>query len=120
MTVVVPITTVSEANRRDHWTAKAQRVRNQRVAVYLYLTPQWRTKTLPPLPATITLTRLAPRLLDDDNAVGSMKAVRDEIAALYKCGDGSPLFTWKYAQEKYHVCAVRIEIESLKPEPVNG
>lgn len=50
------------------------------------------------LPATITLTRVAPRRLDSDNLAGSFKAVQDEVAALMGIDDGDPRITWVYAQ----------------------
>ena len=34
----------------------------------------------PPIPCSVRLTRVGPGMLDDDNLVGAMKGVRDEVA----------------------------------------
>lgn len=111
----VPIVTVSESNRRDHWSVKARRVREQRAAV------AWARRRADawwePLSShpdrrwTVSLTRLAPRRLDSDNLRGALKAVRDEVAALLCIDDGDSRVTWVYAQERAREPGVRIEIE---------
>ena len=60
---------------------------------------------LPRPPVIVTITRLGPRRLDDDNLQGAAKAVRDEIAAKIGTDDGSALYTWVYRQRtgKYGV-----------------
>ena len=83
------------------------------------------------LPATITLTRLSPRLLDcDDNLPMAFKWVRDEIGACFfpdkvvryvarngavktnkGHADADPRLTWVYKQEKRKIPGIRIEIE---------
>lgn len=57
-----------------------------------------RNLRLPPMPVVVTITRLGPRRLDDDNLAAACKAVRDEIADAFKVDDGSPLYTWRYEQ----------------------
>lgn len=99
---------VSEANRRDHWAAKARRVKDQRSIVALALRQRLRGMRLP---CVVTITRIAPRRLDDDNAVSSAKACRDSIAALLGVDDRDPRVTWRVEQER-GAYAVRVEIRS--------
>lgn len=60
---------------------------------------------------TITLTRLAPRTLDDDNAIGSMKSARDGVSDALGVDDSDPRLTWRYGQEKARDYSVRVEIQ---------
>ena len=106
--IVVPIPTVSEANAHTHWRVRQKRAKSQRLAVTCHLL--FRRCDLPALPCIVTMTRLSPRKLDDDNAVGAMKHVRDAIAAYYRVDDGDPRWTWRVAQEKSKAVGVRIEI----------
>lgn len=58
---------------------------------------------------------MAPRELDDDGNVTSLKAVRDGVAdALGMKSDRDPRVTWRYAQRKGAVreYAVEIKIEA--------
>lgn len=55
-------------------------------------------KELPPPPLVVTITRIGPRKLDDDNLQSSCKYVRDMIAAAVGIDDGSAQYTWRYAQ----------------------
>lgn len=74
----LPIHVVSEANERGDWHAGAKRTREHRNLVRLAL----RTIPRPPstLPLVVTLERVAPLPLDDDNLARGLKAVRDEVA----------------------------------------
>lgn len=105
-TLTLPLRVVSESNQRDHWAAKARRVKAQRQAVAY----AWVAADLPMhrRPRQVTLTRVAPRRLDDDNLARSLKAVRDQVAQ--ECGfdDREPV-RWIYAQERGSY-AVRIEV----------
>lgn len=60
---------------------------------------------LPKPPLVVLITRIGPRKLDDDNLASACKYVRDEIARIIGLDDGSPLYTWQYAQRtgKYGV-----------------
>lgn len=53
---------------------------------------------LPAPPLLVTLTRVGPRKLDDDNLQGAFKHVRDQIAAMVGLDDGSDQYTWVYRQ----------------------
>lgn len=83
-------------SRREHWSTKQRRIKKERADVRLILS----SRTAPKVPAVVTLTRCAPRLLDDDNAVGSMKSVRDEVAAWLAIDDGDERITWRVEQRK--------------------
>jgi len=127
----VPIRTVSESNQREHWAVRARRVKEQRDAVRRYLMfygpddrgadgkdvigdwPGW----------DITLIRIAPRKLDDDNLQGSQKAVRDQVAVeLGLFSDADPRLTWHYAQARGRPkeYAVRVKIERANEKASHG
>jgi hypothetical protein len=83
-TVDVPIVLVSEANAREHWSARHRRRKEQRQMVAL----AWRAAGVK-VPvfhvAHVELTRLCPprnRSKDSDNLAMSLKSVRDEVAVL--------------------------------------
>ncbi len=97
MTAVrVPQLVPSSLNSREHWRVKAARVKRERAMVRLVLS----ARTPPPLPVTVTLVRCAPRLLDSDNAVGAMKAARDQVAEWLGVDDRDPRVTWRVRQQK--------------------
>ncbi len=125
----IPIRTVSEANRHEHWSAASKRHRSQQLTVRLSF---WHYMTLYKLPAIVTITRLAPRVLDDDNLVSALKWIRDELAEImlpdipahYMCChgrimsqkgrcDSDPRIKWRYDQEKRKEYGVRIEIKGV-------
>jgi hypothetical protein len=110
MNTIVPVRTVSEANRRDHWAKKAKRAKEQRLFTGVHLR-LWCDK--PALPCTIRLTRISSRDLDTDNLAGSQKHVRDAIAEWLGVDDGprGPV-TWEYAQERGKGWGVRVEVRA--------
>jgi hypothetical protein len=118
--VTFPMRTVSEANRRGHWSKHSGRTKGQREAAGLVVQAesqklyQRRSSTLMSVgaqwPMKVTLARLAPRDLDDDNLRGALKAVRDGVADALGIDDRDPRVTWLYAQEKAKGYAVRITI----------
>ena len=99
LVVELPIRTVSEANRREHWAARARRVKQQRSTVGLVLGAHLRLAGLNP-PCVVTPTRIAPRALDSDNAVGSLKAVRDGVSDALGVDDRDCRVTWFYDQRR--------------------
>ena len=121
----LPIKTVSEINSTEHWRIKHKRHKIQQFFVRRYFV---QNKIKVDLPCTITLTRLSPRFLDDDNLPTSMKYFRDQISeeitgkggyyitrkklvkAIKGHADNDRRMTWVYAQEKAKTQAVRIEI----------
>lgn len=122
VTVEIPMALPSVANLREHWAAKARRVKAQRAAVMLAMKAQrvqWQLDGEPgpwwPLHGgavlRVTLTRVAPRALDDDNAVSAAKGVRDAVAAYFGVDDRDPRVTWRYAQSKGKAC-VRLSFDA--------
>lgn len=64
---------------------------------------------VPALPVTVTLVRVGPRALDDDNLAFAFKAVRDGVADALGVKDHDARVTWVYAQERGPY-AIRIEL----------
>lgn len=112
MTVLMlPLKTVSESNMREHWAAKASRVKRQRQVARVM------TKASA-LPATVTLTRYSAGTLDDDNLRGALKAVRDGIADAFGVPDNDPRIRFAYAQAKAKrgEFGVQVRIEAFEQE----
>ena len=110
--VLVPVRIESEANRREHWRRVAARKSEHRSQARMALA--WSlTKVYPP--CVITLTRIAPRDLDDDNLASGFKAFRDGVADWLGIDDGDKRLTWRYAQRrgepKQYAAEVKIESE---------
>lgn len=84
---------------RQHWRKAAARKKLHRLTARLvlqqYARPMGDSERF-----TITLTRVAPRKLDDDNLASGFKAVRDGVADWLGIDDGSPRIRWEYDQEK--------------------
>jgi hypothetical protein len=97
--VTLPVKTVSESNARGHWAGKARRTKALREAAGLVVVGMLRAEGMAP-PCTVTLTRIAPRRLDDDNLRGALKAVRDGVADALGVDDGDPSVSWDYAQAR--------------------
>lgn len=109
--VILPIETVSEANRRDHHMAKARRVKMQRRAACM-VSPAF------PLPCVVRLVRASPRPLDDDNLRAALKAVRDGIADRLGIDDRDPRCRWEYAQvQRKGKGTVLVEFMAMEKEP---
>lgn len=104
----MPIRTVSEnAYRREHWSAIRRRTKTQR-AIAAWLLSRHCNSCEPPM--IVTLTRLAPRLLDDDNLRGSLKSVRDSVAAWLGIDDGNALVRYHYGQQKHGAYGVLVDV----------
>lgn len=110
--VKVPLRLHSEANgSHGHWSVRAARVKNQRHTTAWALRPH----KAPGLPVIVTVTRIAPRRLDQhDNLPRSAKAVVDQIADWLGIKDNDPRVTWRYAQrsEGAGVYGVELHFES--------
>lgn len=104
------IRTVSEANTRGHWSGRYSRGKGQKRAVLALC--QTRFGVTPPgPPLVVKLTRIAPRLLDDDNLRSAFKAIRDAIAFWLEVDDGDPRVAWAYDQKKGEPKAYAIRVE---------
>lgn len=74
-------------------------------------------ETVPVLPVVVTITRVAPRALDDDNLAYAAKAIRDGIADALGVRDNDPRVSWRYEQRKpERGCkpAVEIRVEARR------
>lgn len=109
ITGTLPVRAVSLTNMREHWAMKSRRAKQQRLAALAIpgLDASW-------LPCVVTLTRIAPRELDDDNNASSLKHVRDGVADRLGVDDRDPRVRWEYGQERGGVreYAVRVEIRT--------
>lgn len=106
---LIPLRLVTETQGQRNWRTTYVRRKSQRRTTYAWLTHL--LGCAPPLPLTVTLTRVAPRPLDSDNVVSSFKAVQDGVADWI---DGTPLLRkgvgggqdrqeglmWRYQQRK--------------------
>lgn len=106
--IELPLRIESTANKRWHWSVRARHNRVHRMAALAV--PQH------PLPCVVTLTRIAPRLLDSDNNVYGFKSLRDGIADRLGVKDNDPRVEWRYRQErgKRKEYACRVSIEPMK------
>lgn len=109
--IVIPLRTVSGLNVREHWRARARRVKAERDATARLLRPVEK----PQLPCAVTLTRVAPSAgLDDDNLPGSLKGCRDQIAAWIGVDDRKrEIVRYRYAQRR-GAWAVEVEFAPLE------
>lgn len=116
ISVTVPVATVSELNRRDHWAEKHRRAKQQRELTTLLLRTAKVDKSLLRPPFVVKMTRVAPgSIKDSDNLASSTKAIRDAIASFLGIDDadvmGNGSVRWVVGQEKGPTYALRIEIE---------
>lgn len=115
--IELPIKIISESNVCEHWAVKGKRHSLQKKAIRLVLL----NRNLKP-PCIVTITRIAPRNLDEhDNLRSSFKWVVDAIAASLTAdlvpgrADGHTMIKWAYSQErrKPREYAIRIRIEEV-------
>lgn len=104
----IPIRLPSLSNTRMHWRALDRLKKDQKDTTRACINGL----TIPPLPLLITITRIGPRRLDDDNLSSACKYVRDTIAAFVGVDDGSPLYTWRCEQCIGAKYGVEVEITS--------
>ena len=107
----IPIKLPSLANTRMHWRKMASLKKKQRSATKLcmFIATSGVPTAIPPLPLLITIARIGPRKLDDDNLASACKYVRDQIATAVGVDDGSSQYTWQYKQ-KIGAYGVDVEI----------
>lgn len=94
----------SAANLREHWATKAKRVAEQRALGAMKVraaTDAGDRAGMLAAGLVVTLTRIAPRPLDDDNLASAFKAVRDGVADAIGIDDRDPRVAWRYAQERH-------------------
>ena len=105
MIAFLPIRTVSESNQHTHWRARSHRAKAQRSSAFYGLLSTWGRCLYRTRPCIVTLTRVAPRDLDQGNLEASLKAVQDGVADWLEgeYGEGQdrqPGLTWHYAQRR--------------------
>ncbi len=121
MRIGLDVRLVSTANRREHWAEKHRREGLQ-VALLDLRAKQDLARC--ELPCTVTLTRIAPRPLDDDNLAAAFKHIRDYVASQLvpatqanqhgrRGDDSDERITWRYAQERGmpKEYGVRVEVD---------
>ena len=96
--VRLPLKIISEANSRDHWRKSAERKKEHRMIARAIL--QQHARPMHNGSVRILLTRIGPRVLDDDNLASGFKACRDGVADWLGIDDGSPRLAWSYDQSK--------------------
>jgi hypothetical protein len=114
--VTLPLKIESLANLREHWRKRSKRAKEHRLMAWACLRE---ADSAPRLlgPVVVTLTRIAPRELDDDNLAGGFKSVRDGVADYFGVDDRSPLIRWAYAQRKGAVkeYGAEVRVEACEP-----
>jgi hypothetical protein len=116
--ITLPLRVYSPLNgSRGHWAADACRRKKQRhIASWACGGPlaEYRAGLAKGYVASakVTITRIAPRELDDDNAIAGCKSIRDGIADALGVDDRDNRLTWAYSQErgKPKEYAVRITV----------
>ncbi len=122
LTVTVSGLKLQTLNLREHHHARARRVRDERLMVFLALrevAPDLRAALRSAPAVAVRFTRIGGRALDSDNAVGAAKGVRDEVAKWLGKSDapGSGLeWVMPVVQEPGRVYAVRIEFTVVETE----
>jgi hypothetical protein len=110
----IPLRLNVSLNSRMHWAKRAKIVRAQRAAVALSWS-RWGMKGKATEPSVVTLSRIAPRRVDDDNLRGLLKGVRDEVATQLGVDDGGKLVKWRYEDRKgavrEHAVQIRVETQ---------
>jgi hypothetical protein len=97
--VLVPVRIESSLNLREHWRTRANRNTSHRAAAFFALRAAGKFDPAT-IPCTVTITRIAPRLLDDDNLAGGAKSLRDGVADWLAIDDRDPRVRWSYAQRR--------------------
>ena len=119
---MVPLRTVSELNRREHWRDTYKRRQDEERLVAVAMQNNLRGRQVE-MPCVVKLTRIAPRRLDShDNLRSAFKATADLISRKLGVNDGDGSITWEYdqiaGQPKHY--GVKISISSrAEPSPTN-
>ncbi len=102
-TVTIPLSLPSAANLREHWAARAKRVKSQRAAVLLAMPRMKLQRERNWLDLNgklvVTMVRISPRKLDSDNLAFAFKGCRDQVAEQLGINDNSERVAWCYEQE---------------------
>lgn len=114
--LTAPIKVVSEANRggKEHWSVKVKRKKNQQTEILAELSNALLGKQVI-LPCQVTLTRIGPKKMDDDNLARAFKGIRDAIAGKLGVDDGDSKVKWIYGQDPRgkREYSIKVEIISI-------
>lgn len=111
----IPLRTGRGQNNRENWRAAANRARKEKSATLLAMGGHRRLQ--PGEVAVVTLTRVSPGKLDDDNLVGSLKYVRDAVALWLGVDDGSRRVKFTYADRLEAPASVDVDIMYVVKAP---
>lgn len=119
-TIRIPIR-LDSVNKKSHWATGYKKNKRLAFAIQAYLKViPYRVPYSAILPCQITLTRISPRSLDQDNLIASFKHTRDTIAGYLIPGlqagraDSDERIQWNYDQRKGEVSEYAIEIKLEK------
>ena len=99
--------------RKVAYTGRFRGVKVQKTKMVRVLAPVWAERLAGGL--TITLTRYAAKLLDDDGLRRGFKHIRDGVADAFAVADNDPRLTFEYSQIAEPPSRITIAIE-WKPE----
>lgn len=118
---------IKENNRRgEHWSKAKKRHDTQKLLIRSQMNYYLFEEI--PRPCQVTMTRIAPRMMDEDNLIQAFKWIKDELASAiidefkeFKAGycDNDRRIAWKWTQEKGGVrqYAIKISIVPYVPPP---
>jgi len=112
MTLIIPLRVGAGLNSREHPMARHRRVKKERATVALFVKVPLTSIAQSNLGKAfdVELTRVSPGNPDDDQVVGSLKAVRDEVAKWLGVDDGSRLVKFRYEHKKRGKGVYAVEI----------
>jgi len=111
LTFTAPVHLISEANSREHWSARGQRKVRQQLDTHLAFLAALKRRRVQ-LPCIVTLTRIGARQLDPDNLANAFKAVQDVIAKTLGVDDGdASKVQWVYRQRANGKRDYSLEVE---------
>lgn len=105
---VIPVVTVSETNRHEHWRHRSRRAANQR---FLACTcTQYAIAGMAMSIVAIRLFRIGKRRLDTGNVAAALKHVQDGVCDALGVNDGDERISWEYGQATSPLPHVLVEI----------
>ena len=116
--MVPGLKTVSELNDRSHWGAKNRRKQDQQEQVAVAMLNALRGRRIE-LPCVVTMTRIGPKKMDNDNLAGAMKHCQDQIARQLGVDDGDEskvIFRHYQMPIGSRDYAVKVEIKSSQSD----
>ncbi len=120
--IQTPKDLVKENNRRgEHWAVAKKRHDTQKLLIRTHMNYYLFQEI--PRPCIVTMTRIAPRMMDEDNLIQAFKWIKDELASIiidefkeFKPGtcDNNKKIFWEWKQEKGHVRQYAIKIQIVQ------